>query len=145
MKITELERAVLNHIARNSYQPTNYGVPHCFDDTSAIWTDCLLDSSADEKVKASSLPGIVASLSKKALVECYKGTDSRQDPSTITLTQAGFDAWAQAYGVEMYATCYACQAQITLAQASLSKARASFALPLCKDCVTAELTAASND
>lgn len=87
--ITKLEAAVLDHIALNLYQPTNGGVPDTFEDTAAIWSLQILDSKSELKVEARSLPGVCSSLTKKGLTESYP--DGKE--STISLTEAGFEAW----------------------------------------------------
>lgn len=91
-KTTVLEMMVLDNIALNSYQPTNYGKPETFDDTSDIWSwgNLILDSSAAEKPALKSLPGIVSSLSKKGLVSIGRGTGK---DATIRLTETGFAIW----------------------------------------------------
>jgi hypothetical protein len=89
--LTTLEIAVLDCIARNTYQPVNGDVPDTFEDTSSIWSRLILDSSSTYvgTIRPRSLPGVVASLSKKGLVTTYEdGKDS-----TVALTRAGFEAW----------------------------------------------------
>lgn len=97
MSCTPNELIVLNNIALNSYQPTNYSRPDTFEDTSDIWSSFILDSSATEKVAVKALPGICSSLGKKGLTVSRKGTHNSQDPGTIRLTPAGFDAWFAAF------------------------------------------------
>jgi hypothetical protein len=89
MNVTKMEAAVLDHIATNSYQPTNYGRPERFEDTGSIWRHSILDSSSETTVSKSSLPGVTSSLVKKGLIKC---TEDGKD-STIALTRDGFDTW----------------------------------------------------
>lgn len=91
--VTPNEIAVLNHIARNSYAPTNYGVPKSFADTGAVWSHSILDSSAPEKVSPRSLPGICSSLVKKGLAVAR---DEGKDAS-IEMTESGFAVWLAHY------------------------------------------------
>lgn len=97
MTLTANEIAVLNCIALNLYQQANGGRPESFEETTPIWAIAITDSTAPEAdtLAASSLPGIVASLSKKGLVTCY--ADKHRKDDTITLTRAGYDAWVAAY------------------------------------------------
>lgn len=89
--ITKNEAAVLDHIARNSYSPVNYGKPVIFEeDCGAVWSHSILDSGSQEEVKPRSLPGIVASLQKKGLVVC---TDSGTPDAAVGMTFLGFKAW----------------------------------------------------
>lgn len=97
MRLTANEKSVLNHLARNSYTPVNYGVPVTFEDTGVgVWTHSILDSSAPEVIKPRSLPGIVSSLVKKGLVSTV---DDGKD-SVTGMTEAGFNAWKAAYAAD---------------------------------------------
>lgn len=91
--LTTLEAAVLDHIARNCYQPTNFSRPERFEDTRDIWRHSILDSSSKTEVSPRSLPGVCASLVKKGLIIC---TEDGKD-STIRLTESGFAAWDAAF------------------------------------------------
>jgi hypothetical protein len=92
--LTDKELAVLDHIALNSFQPTNYSRPESYDQTSAIWANCITDSSSKRKISKESVPGVVSSLQTKGLVNCCDGDTRRED--TIRMTQAGFDTWNKA-------------------------------------------------
>ena len=99
MNITANETAVLDCIARNLYQPSNGGVPDSYDDTAPIWTWMLLSDTTSTytgTVKLKSLPGIVASLSKKGLVHVADGRNRKED--TVALTVSGFAAWEALQG-----------------------------------------------
>lgn len=98
--ITNNERIALNQIALNLYQPQNGARPESFDDTSAIWSNCLDSTNASETLKGRTLSATCASLAKKGLITTYdaprrRGTNA--DESTLTLTQEGYDAWREAF------------------------------------------------
>jgi len=96
LNLTENEIDVLDHIAMNSYQPTNYSRPETFKETSSIWARFITDSGSERAKPASkSLPGIVASLVKKGLVVSSSIGPARTD-DTVELTEAGFNAWQAA-------------------------------------------------
>lgn len=92
MKITTNEAHVLNLIAYNLYQPTNGDRPEAFRDTASIWSHSIGDASIACKIARRSIPGVVASLSKKGLVRCGSVGDT-SDMDTVALTREGFAAW----------------------------------------------------
>jgi len=94
-RITALELAVLDHVALNSYQPTNYGRPDAYSDTGSIWSASITDSSSKRFVAPKQLPGVVSSLVKKGLVRTG-GAGTQQDPGTLTMTESGFETWRSA-------------------------------------------------
>lgn len=91
--VTAGEAQVLNLIARDEYQPLNGARPSQHADTCAVWTDSVSDSAERIGITRRQFSGICSSLSQKGLITCYRGTHRNQDPSSITLTIAGFDAW----------------------------------------------------
>jgi hypothetical protein len=75
VKTTAMERDVLvNGILKNNFQDGS-------DGTQQIWVDQILDNGSCKIVKKNSLPGVVASLSKKELVST--------DGEGILLTETG--------------------------------------------------------
>lgn len=93
MKITTNEAHVLNLIAHNLYQPTNGGRPETFEDTASIWSHSIDHATIACQIARRSLPGVVASLSKKGLVRCGSVGDVFSISDTVALTRAGFAAW----------------------------------------------------
>jgi len=94
MNITPLETAVLDCIARNLYQESNGGVPDSYAETGAIWTWGILTDTTSTyagTVAKRSLPGVIASLVKKGLVNSYQDACRRDD--TVCLTEDGFKVW----------------------------------------------------
>lgn len=95
--LTANERIALNMIARNLYQPMNGARPDSYNDTSAVWSNCLDSNSAGaEQLAGRTLSATCASLAKKGLVSTFDDVSDRKS-STIELTAAGFDAWLAAY------------------------------------------------
>lgn len=82
--LTANEAAVLHNIATNDFAPLNGDRPTTFAETGPVWSNCL------GGVPSGSIPGVVASLSKKGLVTCSGG---RGDEATVSLTEEGFAAW----------------------------------------------------
>jgi hypothetical protein len=106
MNITQNELNLLNCIALNLYQPVNGSRPESFDDTDQIWSAGILDTNAIDLPRPRSVPGICASLLKKGLVRGYQGSNkmfggTNQDPSTIGMTEAGYNAWLAAFPEEV--------------------------------------------
>lgn len=97
MKLTNNERIALDMIARNTYQPVNGGVPETFDDVGSIWSNLITDTSSDETIQGRTLSATCASLSKKGLVTTTDADNRRGEPNnaTITMTEAGFNAWKE--------------------------------------------------
>lgn len=82
--VTTNERAVLRAILRNYYTSLNGGVPQSFDDIDfSVWVNAINDSNEPSGVEGRALSGVVASLTRKALV--------LTDGQTISLTRAGYD------------------------------------------------------
>ncbi len=87
MNITPLEAKILINIAENELSPGNGAVPATHKDAGSTWANCL--GIGPEEIEARSIPGVVASLSKKGLAWCSgKGKEAE-----VGLTQAGFDAY----------------------------------------------------
>lgn len=86
MNVTNNELLVLQAILNSEYQNGSTEAKHVV--LQQVWTDYINPFD-----KLNTLPGVVASLSKKGLVGVYKGTTkvTGNDPSRIWLTQAGFD------------------------------------------------------
>lgn len=80
--VTHLERLVLVNIAENEYAPGNGMRPERADDATC-WSDSI--DCGPNTIAASSIPGVVSSLSKKGLV--LAGGEG------VTLTEAGFEAY----------------------------------------------------
>lgn len=103
MKLTNNERIALNMIALNDYQPSNGGRPESFEDTSAVWSNCLDCHASPESIDGRTLSAACASLAKKGLVETYNDLRTKAqrrgdiDGSTIALTRSGYAAWLFAY------------------------------------------------
>jgi hypothetical protein len=64
-KLTRGERQLLVNIARNLMTPVNGAEPATLDEAGSVWRDCL--DQGPETIKPTSLPGLVASLTKKGL------------------------------------------------------------------------------
>jgi hypothetical protein len=64
-KLTRGERQLLVNIARNLMTPVNGADPATLDDAGSVWRDCL--DQGPETIAPTSLPGLVASLTKKGL------------------------------------------------------------------------------
>lgn len=87
MNITEKEKTVLQLIAQNEYNTMNYGVPESANDT-VTWCNCIDAGYIYDDMEypsSASLPGIVASLVKKGLIDT--------NGETISHTDAGFEYW----------------------------------------------------
>lgn len=101
MNITSNERIALDMIARNTYQPANGGRPDTFDDTAPIWSKLITDTSAAASLTGRTISATCASLAKKGLVTTTDASPNRRrsepDDSTISLTEAGFAAWLDAF------------------------------------------------
>ena len=82
-KLTRGERKLLVNIARNLMTPVNGAEPATLDDAGSVWRDCL--DQGPETIKPASLPGLVASLTKKGLATA--------NGESIGLTSLGFAAW----------------------------------------------------
>lgn len=97
MNLTTNELTVLNTIARDLYQPVNGSRPESFDDTGAVWTESV---AGDCPITGKAFSAVVGSLVSKGLVDSYRGRSSMsdgQDPSTLALTRAGYEAWDAAF------------------------------------------------
>jgi hypothetical protein len=92
----------LNMIALNLYQPENGAYPTSFDDTSAVWSNCLDSTNATETLTGRTLSATCASLAKKGLVTTYNEPRRRGEPrqDTITMTADGYAAWHDAYPID---------------------------------------------
>jgi hypothetical protein len=64
-KLTRGERQLVVNIARNLMTPVNGAEPRTLDEAGSVWRDCL--DQGPEIIKPTSLPGLVASLTKKGL------------------------------------------------------------------------------
>jgi hypothetical protein len=64
-KLTRGERQLLVNIARNLMTPVNGAEPATLDDAGNVWSNCL--DQGPETIASTSLPGLVASLTKKGL------------------------------------------------------------------------------
>lgn len=81
--ITKNEAIILHSIATSEFAPGNGARPTSYAETGAVWSNCL------DGVPRTSIPGVVASLSKKGLVTC-EGAGSE---AVVAMTEAGFAAW----------------------------------------------------
>ena len=82
-KLTRGERQLLVNIARNLMTPVNGAEPATLDDAGSVWRDCL--DQGPEAIKPTSLPGLVASLTKKGLATA--------NGESVGLTAAGLAAY----------------------------------------------------
>jgi hypothetical protein len=82
-KLTRGERKLLVNIARNLMTPVNGAEPATLDEAGSVWRDCL--DQGPEMIKPTSLPGLVASLTKKGLASA--------NGESVGLTPAGFAAY----------------------------------------------------
>ena len=82
-KLTRGERKLLVNIARNLMTPVNGAEPTTLDDAGSVWRDCL--DQGPETIKPTSLPGLVASLTKKGLASA--------NGESVGLTALGFAAY----------------------------------------------------
>jgi hypothetical protein len=104
--ITHNERIALNMLARNLYQPNNGARPESFNETSAVWSNCLDSHSAPESLSGLVLSATIGSLAKKGLVTTYNDTRTKAqrrgspNESTVELTREGFDAWLTLFPAE---------------------------------------------
>jgi len=87
-KLTRGERKLLVNIARNLMTPVNGAEPATLDEAGSVWRDCL--DQGPETIEAKSLPGLVASLTKKGLATA--------NGESVGLTPAGFVAWQSLAG-----------------------------------------------
>lgn len=96
MRLTAKEKLVLNAIARDLYAPTNGGYPTTKDDFGiGVWTFSVADT-IKKFMAPRSLPGVVASLTKKGLA--YTGGSGAQgDEFYMGMTDAGIAAWQAAF------------------------------------------------
>lgn len=87
MNTTKKEKTVLQLVAQNEYNTMNYGVPESANDT-VTWCNCIDAGYIYDDMEypsSASLPGIVASLVKKGLIDT--------NGETISHTDAGFEYW----------------------------------------------------
>jgi len=93
MAITTREAQVLDIIAYNSYQPSNYSKPEAFSDTSSIWSWLITDSASEyvSQIPKASIPGVCSSLVKKGL--CFTSPGETRKEDCIGMTREGFNAW----------------------------------------------------
>lgn len=87
MNITAKEKTVLQLIAQNEYNSANYGIPESHMET-VTWCNCIdVGYIYDDMEYPSqrSIPGIVASLVKKGLVD--------SNGETVGHTPLGFQTW----------------------------------------------------
>jgi hypothetical protein len=82
-KLTRGERQLLVNIARNLMTPVNGAEPTSLDEAGSVWRDCL--DQGPETIKPTSLPGLVASLTKKGL--------ATTNGESVGLTTLGFAAY----------------------------------------------------
>ncbi len=82
-KLTRGERKLLVNIARNLMTPVNGAEPKTLDDAGSVWRDCL--DQGPETIEPTSLPGLVASLTKKGLATA--------NGESVGLTTLGFAAY----------------------------------------------------
>ena len=82
-KLTRGEHKLLVNIARNLMTPVNGAEPKSLDEAGAVWRDCL--DQGPETITPTSLPGLVASLTKKGLATA--------NGESVGLTPAGFAAY----------------------------------------------------
>ena len=82
-KLTRGERQLLVNIARNLMTPVNGAEPATLDEAGSVWRDCL--DQGPETITPTSLPGLVASLTKKGLASA--------NGESVGLTPAGFAAY----------------------------------------------------
>jgi hypothetical protein len=82
-KLTRGERKLLVNIARNLMTPVNGAEPTTLDEAGSVWSNCL--DQGPETIKPASLPGLVASLTKKGLAS--------SNGESVGLTPAGFAAY----------------------------------------------------
>ena len=87
MNITEKEKTVLQLIAQNEYNSANYGIPESHMETVTWCNHIDVGYIYDDMERPSlrSIPGIVASLIKKELID--------SDGETVGLTPLGFQIW----------------------------------------------------
>jgi hypothetical protein len=82
-KLTRGERQLLVNIARNLMTPVNGAEPTTLDEAGSVWSNCL--DQGPETIKPASLPGLVASLTKKGL--------ATTNGESVGLTAAGLAAY----------------------------------------------------
>ena len=82
-KLTGGERKLLVNIARNLMTPVNGAEPATLDEAGSVWSNCL--DQGPETIKPTSLPGLVASLTKKGLATA--------NGESVGLTAAGLAAY----------------------------------------------------
>ena len=82
-KLTRGERKLLVNIARNLMTPVNGAEPATLDEAGSVWRDCL--DQGPETIAPTSLPGLVASLTKKDLASA--------NGESVGLTALGFAAY----------------------------------------------------
>ena len=82
-KLTRGERKLLVNIARNLMTPVNGAEPATLDEAGSVWRDCL--DQGPETITPTSLPGLVASLTRKGL--------ATTNGESVGLTPAGFAAY----------------------------------------------------
>jgi hypothetical protein len=73
----------LVNIARNLMTPVNGAEPATLDDAGSVWSNCL--DQGPETIKPTSVPGLVASLTKKGLATA--------NGESVGLTAAGLAAY----------------------------------------------------
>ena len=82
-KLTRGERQLLVNIARNLMTPVNGAEPTTLDEAGSVWRECL--DQGPETITPTSLPGLVASLTKKGLATA--------NGESVGLTALGFAAY----------------------------------------------------
>lgn len=101
MNVTINEAMVLDCLAMNCYGDQNYSRPYedRYENYGATWSHSILDTGSKFKdvVKPKSLPGIVASLSKKGLVDVTPDSGHGNHDASVGLTRKGFDKWLELY------------------------------------------------
>jgi hypothetical protein len=81
--LTELELRLLQNIALNDFQSCNGSEPPNFEACDPVWSNCL--DCGPNDLRPRSIPGLVASLSKKGLIQT--------DGECVSLTRDGFAAY----------------------------------------------------
>lgn len=84
MRVTDLERAMIQNIGENLMTPVNGAWPMKPEETVG-WSDCLVDGP--NRIEANQVGALVANLVKKGLAESFDDGEE----STVHLTQAGLE------------------------------------------------------
>jgi hypothetical protein len=82
--MTDLQNAMLKEIARSDYTAVNGKEPECVDDIGEVWVNVVIRTAEDK--------GVFTSLINAGLAVHLPDPEHRAD-STLSLTQAGFDAY----------------------------------------------------